>query len=104
MNIALIARYPGHQVGAVVDNFVSSELPPRHASLKELGSITYMDGDGYVTLFLLSVPDGDAAAAVTSLAKRQAFQVSRIPGLTIQVHLGLDAPTGVPMIMEVRPR
>lgn len=104
MNAILIARYPGHQAAKVIGAFTSSDMPPRHGTVKELGSITFMVGKGYRTVFLMTIPDADLAAAITAQAKRTAFLTSRSENFSVEMHYGPDVQEGIPMLMSVMPK
>jgi len=104
MNAILIARYPGHAAGNVVKAFTSAEMPPRHDMVEELGSITVMVGEGFRSVFLMSIPDAEVGAAAAAQAKRTAFISARAENFSVEMHYGLDVPSSVPMLLSVLPK
>ena len=100
MNAMLTAHYPGHQTRAVIQHFTSPDLPPRHPTVQELGSITVPDGAGYLTVFLFKIPDADVAAAVRAQMQRSAYLLSRVEGLTLEMHVGTSVEEGIPLFLS----
>ena len=104
MIVYLHAVYPGHSAKKVLDAFMSPDIPKRPADVKELGSVTYSDRDGFHGVFLFEVEDSKLAALLNAQGERNVFLGSRAEGVKLEVQVGLSIAEGVPMALKQLPK
>ncbi len=104
MIVYLHAVYPGHNIKAVLDAFMSPEIPKRPDHVKELGSITYTDIEGFHVSYLFDVEDSKLGDFFRNQAERATYLGSRAEGINIETKVGLSLAEGVPMALKSIPQ
>ena len=104
MNVYLHAVYPGHSAKKVLDAFASPDIPKRPEDVKELGSITYSDADGFHVVNLFEVEDSKLAELLKVQGERNIFFGSRAEGLKVEVQVGLSVAESLPMALKQLPK
>lgn len=104
MNVYLHGVYPGHSTKKLLDAFMSPDIPKRPDDVKELGSVTYSDTDGFHVVIVFEVEDSKLAGLLRAQTERNIFLASRTEGAKLEMQVGFSVAEGVPMALKQLPK
>ena len=98
MLVLLKATYPPSSAKQVIDHFMSPHTPKRSPASKEVASFAYGDRDGLHGLFILEVEDERFSEFMQAQAARNAYLLSRVPGLQVEVIPGYSVMDAISLM------